>query len=145
MNPLRNIVIIAVLFSGEIVAACPYQAQIETAAETSGIPGNVAVAIVQAESSCRSGVTGPGNERGLFQIGESTWRRVSKRPWSEAFNPAANIEAGIAHLKLARSVDPRNLVCWHNSGRRNWKELSPKWSTNHPNRIYRAIYRKGTP
>ena len=122
---------------------CAYAPQIREAAGQAGLPPEVVVLIAQAESSCRAGITGPGGARGLFQFEERTWTRDSPRPWAQAYEPKANIEAAVAYLKARGSTDARSLVAWHNAGVRDWRKLNPKWSLHHPNTLYRYVYTHG--
>jgi soluble lytic murein transglycosylase-like protein len=137
---------LAGLFFGltQRVEACQYDAWVLRASERAGIPGEIAVAIMHAESSGRPNVSGDGDgARGLFQITVATWRRFSTRPWDDAFDPAENIRAGVAYLASAKTTDPRALVSWHNAGTTRYWKLQPRWRERHPNTIYRHIYRTG--
>jgi len=131
----------AVILWSVLIGACPYAETIKTEARKANLPPETIVLIVLAESSCNPNAHNKGeNARGLFQFSQRTWESVSTLPFSQAWNPQANIEAGIAHLKLANTTNPKNLVAWHNAGVKDWTKLNPKWSVNHPNKIYRRIY-----
>ena len=133
-------VALLILASAQPAFACPYASEITQAASAAGLPADTLVAIARAESSCNPRATN-GTERGLFQFSEATWARYGTGPFSSAFDPHLNIKAAIKYLSKADKFDPRNLVSFHNAGVRDWRRLNPKWSINHPNRIYRAIYR----
>ncbi len=135
-------IMIAILATVIVLAACPWAKTAEEQAAKYALPQGLMSALIAAESSCRADITGPGGARGLFQFEESTWRRYSKRPWQDAYDPQASIEAAINyHLELIGDNSIKNHVAWHNAGVKNWEKLSPKWSINHPNKIYRGIYR----
>lgn len=115
--------------------------------------------IIQAESSGRASAVGDGGKaRGLMQIQEATWKRHTPRPFSDAFDPALNKAVGMAELKRivlayrAKGVEPSEAyVVWaYNTGSLIKRSLPKfdkngnfhKWTWNHPNAIYRAIYRE---
>lgn len=106
-----------------------------------GISPKVALAIVQAESSGFSWAIGRGGERGAFQITETTWTALTDEPYREAFNLQTSARVAMRNLLDARTSDPRCLISYHNAGTTDWEGLNKRWTTNHPNRIYRAIYR----
>lgn len=114
--------------------------------------------IIQAESSRNPRAVGDGGQsRGLMQIKEATWRRHTTEPWSRAFEPALNIEVGKAELRrivlVYRSSGTEPSVAYvlftYNTGH-FIKHSLPKtlngklhpWTWNHPNLVYRAIYRE---
>lgn len=123
------------------VTACEHDAAVRREAVAAGVPARVAVDIMHAESSGNRLAVGPGGERGLFQITPQLWRESGRGPFTNAFKAKENIRVGIRHLARVKSQDPRNFVAWHNAGRKNWRRISKAWTTSHPNRIYRAIYR----
>jgi hypothetical protein len=115
--------------------------------------------ITLAESSGNPRAVGDGGEsRGLMQIKEGTWRRHTTEPWSRAFEPALNVEIGTKELRRiiaayrARGVEPSAAyVIWaYNTGslvKRSLPRLNKQgqphpWTWNHPNLVYRAIYRE---
>ena len=123
-------------------SACKYKAEVMTAAEKAGLPPTIVVAIMMAESSCDSKkVDETGKARGLFQFEKETWERFSSLPFAKAFDPHENIKTAIKYLKAAKTIDPKGLASWHNAGTKRWWKLAKKWSVNHPNKIYRKIYR----
>lgn len=110
--------------------------------------------IVQAESSGRPDAVGDGGKaRGLMQIQEATWKSMSKYPWDDAFDPNKNVQVGRAILeKINQSymdfltvsirgvyADKQHILYTYNCGKYRFGEL-PKWTKNHPNRIYRRIF-----
>lgn len=115
--------------------------------------------IIQAESSGRAHAVGDGGKaRGLMQIQEGTWKRHTSRPFSDAFDAELNKSVGISELKRivrvyrARGVEPSEAyIVWaYNTGSFIKHSLPKydksgkfhKWTWNHPNAIYRAIYRE---
>lgn len=141
---LAETTVIVVSWLGVAVSAhaCAYETEIRAEARRRGVNPEVAVAIAEAESSCRPDAIGPDGEIGLFQLGESARRGLSV---SEARRPEPNIRAGVAHLaenRVAGEQDARNYFSWHNAGVREWRRLEARWSIHHPNRIYRAWYRQ---
>lgn len=128
-------------YSASPTSACAYDAEVTTAAKKAKLPSKVVVAIMKAESSCNPlAVDETGKARGLFQIEEDTWKRFSDLPFSKAFDPHENIKVAIKYLKAAKSKKPKVLASWHNAGTRRWWKLAKKWTTKHPNKIYRKIY-----
>ena len=124
---------------------CRFDDRIRAEAESAGVPGWIAVAVCHAESSGDPRAVGPGGARGLFQFECSTWNiEAGGVPFDRAFDPETSIRVGVRHLSRNRAAgarDPRNFLAWHNAGVRDWRRLQRRWSTDHPNGIYRAIYR----
>lgn len=143
---LEVFVLVLALFGGcqpSPALACQYDPQIIREAARQGVEPWVAVAIVHAESSGNPGAVGPGGERGLFQLTKPVWRvrfpGQVKADWG--FNPQMNIEAGVWNLARSGARNAKETVSWHNAGRKDYRNLNPKWVRDHPNRIYRSIYR----
>lgn len=102
--------------------------------------------IVMAESSGNPDAVGPSGERGLMQIHPATWKAMSGEPWSEAFNPEKNVQVGRSLLEeinrnYGRRATRALIIYTYNTGRyvKDGDHL-PRWTTNHPNRIYRRIF-----
>lgn len=123
--------------------ACSYDSLIKQEAVKHGLPADALIDLAMAESSCNPKAIGDnGTAYGLFQITKSTWTRYTHEPFINALNPERNIAITMKHLdnSLFKS-DYRNIFSYHNANVKDWHTLNPKWSINHPNRIYRAWYR----
>ena len=131
--------------AGPAFAGTEWDRQIRREFRAAGLPEEMAVLVAHAESSGRPWVPGRGGERGLFQLDRATWERCSRRPWSQAYDARANIEAAVNYWleRKKRSpapTSPTAYAAWHNAGRLRWWRLHPKWTIRHENRIYRRIY-----
>jgi len=136
-----------VLANSQPALGCPYDVAITQEAQRQQVNPAVAVLLVHAESSGNPLASGDhGRARGLFQLTEATWKRVSDKPWSAAWESQANLEAGIRWLSLNKRYgeqDGRNYLSWHNGGIRQYRQLKRKWREGHPNRRYAAAYTWG--
>lgn len=142
--------------------ACQWDTYITEQAEQYGVPWRVAIAICHAESSGNPDCIGKDGEVGLFQFTKKRWidaggqesysQIIERTPTSTGYtivsfpeiakNPHQNICLAIRELsKCGKNRDPRVYAAWWNAGRMDYWSLSKKWSVNHPNKIYRAIYR----
>jgi hypothetical protein len=139
VETVRYFLLVFIMMAGNALA-CPFASEITKEAEKAQLPPEIVLSIAKAESSCNPKAVG-GGARGLFQFEEATWLRYGTGPFSNAFDPHLNIKAAIKYLSKADKSDVRNLISWHNAGVKDWRRLNPKWSINHPNRIYREIYR----
>lgn len=115
--------------------------------------------IIQAESSGNPKAIGDGGQsRGLMQIKEATWKRHTKESYSRAFEPELNKAVGMAELKRivrayrAKGIEPNEgyIIFAYNTGtqikhylpRFSKGGLPHPWTWNHPNKVYREIYRE---
>ena len=116
--------------------------------------------IIMAESSGDADAIGDnGKARGLMQIQEATWKRYSSFPWADAFNPEKNVQVGRKILEDINNTyqyhcsgspfiyacesyeaDAAHIIYSYNTGRYCYGPL-PLWTKNHPNKIYREIFR----
>ena len=105
--------------------------------------------IIAAESGGNAACVGDhGKSRGLMQIKEGTWKQNTRIPWSRALDGPTNKAVGQAQIKRImkayqrQGIKPEDaLIVWaYNTGRLT-KHLKPgKWTTQHPNKIYRTVY-----
>jgi len=70
---------------------------IEKAADQVGLKPEFIYAICVAESTLNPRADS-GYAKGLMQLSKVAWKEVSKRPYSQAYNPQANLEVGAAYL-----------------------------------------------
>ncbi|WP_309395882.1 transglycosylase SLT domain-containing protein [Cerasicoccus maritimus] len=70
---------------------------IEQAAKAGDLDPNFVYAICVAESTLDPRANS-GYAKGLMQLSKVAWKEVSKRPYSQAYNPKANLEVGVAYL-----------------------------------------------
>lgn len=117
-------------------------------AETSTQLDCLVLKIIQAESSGNPNAIGENGERGLMQIEKSTWMEYSDYGWNEAFDPAKNVQVGRHILEdinevytQSKCVSIARIVYTYNTGIFCFRKHLPRWTKNHPNRIYREIFR----
>ena len=100
--------------------------------------------IVQTESSGDPGALGDqGKARGLMQIQETTWVRLSEWPWSDAFDPEKNLMVGRKRLEEIsekwNTTDPA-VLAWHWNCGDNSKLTFDRWKKTQKNKTYRSLY-----
>lgn len=148
LKALAVSVALIIAFSGLANASGMTEAQIPALVQT----------IIMAESSGNTNAVGDGGAaRGLCQIQKATWQRYTSEPWEKAFTPEVNKNVCAAILRdiirtyRARGVEPSAAyVIWTYNTGSYIKHYLPKtdkhgrphpWTVNHPNRIYRQVYR----
>jgi soluble lytic murein transglycosylase-like protein len=126
-------------------------------AQGSNIPSSLIFKIMLAESSLNPKAIGPAGERGLFQLSKETWNWLTPKIYGKvldfdlAFDSAINKKVGIYYLnwlkeQLGVHYTPALLVASYNYGIGRIKSLGyklPASAYNHPNLIYRQIFRTG--
>lgn len=78
------------------ITSRPYSDIIDTVAEREGVDPRLVHAVIQVESAYQAQARSRKGAMGLMQLMPDTARRYSVR---NAYDPGANIEAGIRHLK----------------------------------------------
>lgn len=100
--------------------------------------------IAAAESSNNPLATGDGgNSRGLCQINKATWHRLSRYPWSDAYDPEKNLQVCRQRLEEIQELySTHNLaeLSYHYNAGDNSKLSFEKWKKNQPNLVYRSLY-----
>jgi hypothetical protein len=81
---------------GSPLSGRPFADIIETVALREGVNPRLAHAVIQVESAYRPTARSPKGAMGLMQLMPATARRYAVR---DAYDPGANIDAGIRHLK----------------------------------------------
>ena len=91
------------------LAAVPsqYNAIIDRVSREQGVPATLVRAVIQVESAYRENARSPKGAMGLMQLMPETARLYAV---SNPYDPAANIEAGIKHLKSLLQRFPRPLA-----------------------------------
>jgi hypothetical protein len=82
--------------AGDVMEATPYGEIISAMSEAHGVDPLLVRALIQVESNYRPKAKSPKGAMGLMQIMPATARSYNVR---NPFDPKANIEAGIKHLK----------------------------------------------
>jgi len=82
--------------------------EIRRASRHAGLDPGFVYAICRAESGLNPKASNQGKANGLMQLQRSAWDEVSKRPYSEVFDPAANIEVGVAYLAHLKAFLEKN-------------------------------------
>src|SRR5687768_3735874 len=82
--------------SGQTLHSTPYGEIIAAVSEAHGVDHMLVKALIQVESNYRARARSPRGAMGLMQLMPSTAREYKVR---NPFDPKANIEAGIKHLK----------------------------------------------
>lgn len=101
--------------------------------------------IILAESSGRPNAIGDGGKaRGLMQIQESTWKRLTNIPWDKAFDPKINKSVGTLRVqeisRKYKTSDLAFIAYKYNCG--DHTRLSfEKWKRVQPNKAYRSLYK----
>jgi len=145
VNLLRfSMFCMAVFLVGFAMGYLDYSPPAEQPRDT-GIPPEVIHAIMKAESGGNAMAVGRDGERGAFQFTEKTWKALTDEPFSEAFNIKKSARIAVKNLLQAKTTDPKRLIAYHNAGTTRWETLNKRWTVNHPNRIYREIYRGRNP
>lgn len=101
--------------------------------------------IIMAESSGRASAIGDeGKARGLMQLQYNTWKRFTKRPFSDAFIPEVNRQVGSARvseiMEKYNTQNPAYIAYRYNCG--DYTKLSfERWKLKQPNKVYRSLYK----
>lgn len=131
--------------------ACAYDTMIREEAAAVGVSGDVAVLLCHAESSGRADVVGPGGEVGLFQLSPTLVRHYGQ---AQGLTTPPVLTAPVLNTRVALwwmrqrpgwwpPGDCRDTLAWYNAGVADWRTLARRWSTDHPNALYRRAYRTG--
>lgn len=93
----------------------PYAEQIERAAASHGVDGDLVKAVIKAESDFDPSAVSRAGAQGLMQLMPETARR---RNVENPFDPSDNIEGGVLHLKelLSEFGDTRLALAAYNAG-----------------------------
>jgi soluble lytic murein transglycosylase-like protein len=93
--------------SDEDTAPVPFGDLIERVAAKEGVDPRLVRAVIHVESNYRSNARSPKGAMGLMQLMPETARQYSV---VNPYDPAANIEAGVKHLKSLLVRFPRDLA-----------------------------------
>lgn len=97
-----------------VLAARPFAALISTVAADADIDARLVHAVIEAESNYVARARSPKGARGLMQLMPATARQYGVR---NAYDPRANIEAGVKHLKdLLTRFDLSLALAAYNAG-----------------------------
>lgn len=92
----------------------PFESLIEPLANRHGVDANLVHAVVAVESNYRPGARSPKGAMGLMQLMPATARQYGV---SDAYEPAANLDAGIRHLRsLLERFDLPLALAAYNAG-----------------------------
>ncbi|MEN0088058.1 MAG: transglycosylase SLT domain-containing protein [Pseudomonadota bacterium] len=119
----------------------PYEALIRKHAKANGVPVNLALAVVQVESSFNPKARGAAGEVGLMQIKPATARGMGYRGSTKAlYNPETNIKWGMKYLGGARARSDGSIcgtILKYNAG--HYAKRMNKISANYCRKIKRII------
>lgn len=97
-----------------VLAGRPFAALIATAAATYGVDVRLVHAVIEAESNYQPRARSRKGAKGLMQLMPATARRYAVR---DPYDPGANIEAGVRHLKdLLNRFELRLALAAYNAG-----------------------------
>jgi hypothetical protein len=96
------------------LATRPYAALVERAASAHGVDVRLVHAVIEAESNYEPRARSRKGARGLMQLMPATARQYAVR---DAYDPTANIDAGVRHLKdLLSRFDVSMALAAYNAG-----------------------------
>jgi len=126
-----------------LLAGRPFAALIATAAATHGVDVRLVHAVIEAESNYQPRARSKTGAKGLMQLMPATARRYDVE---NPYDPRANIDAGVRHLKdLLSRFDLRLALAAYNAGEgavRAYGGLPPFAETrNYVTRILRSVGR----
>jgi Transglycosylase SLT domain len=126
-----------------LLAGRPFAALIATAAATHGVDLRLVHAVIEAESNYQPRARSKTGAKGLMQLMPATARRYDVE---NPYDPHANIDAGVRHLKdLLSRFDLRLALAAYNAGEgavRAYGGLPPFAETrNYVTRILRSVSR----
>ena len=100
--------------------------------------------IIQAESSGKPMAVGDsGNSRGICQLSRATWERLSKYPWSDAFDEEKNVQVAgkrIEEIKRKYNTSETAYICYRYNCGDNTKLSFGDWKKRNKNKAYRSTY-----
>lgn len=98
----------------EVLAMRPFAGLISTVAAHADIDARLVHAVIEVESNYLARARSPKGARGLMQLMPATARQYGVR---NAYDPKANVEAGVRHLKdLLSRYDLRLALAAYNAG-----------------------------
>ncbi len=100
--------------SSDVLTARPFAAIIASAAATHGVDARLIHAVIEAESNYQPRARSRKGAKGLMQLMPATARQYAVR---DPYDPRANIEAGVRHLKdLLTRFDVSLALAAYNAG-----------------------------
>ena len=100
--------------AGNSIASTPYAEIIDRVSAREGVDAKLVRAVIEVESGYRPSARSPKGAMGLMQLMPATARQYAV---TNPYDPAANIEAGIKHLKsLLARFPPALALAAYNAG-----------------------------
>lgn len=120
------------LIPEEVLNARPFAAMISTSAATHQVDARLVHAVIEQESNYQARARSKKGARGLMQLMPDTARQYGVR---NSYDPKANIDAGVRHLKdLMSRLDLPLALAAYNAGEatvRRYRGLPPFPETQH--------------
>jgi hypothetical protein len=114
VSPALAIVPVAALVPEEVLNARPFAELISTLAAANHVDARLVHAVIEQESGYQARARSKKGARGLMQLMPDTARQYGVR---NSYDPKANIEAGIKHLKdLMSRLDLPTALAAYNAG-----------------------------
>ena len=106
--------VLAALVPEEVLAARPFADLISTVATSQQVDARLVHAVIEVESNYQARARSKKGARGLMQLMPATARQYGVR---NSYDPKANLEAGVRHLKdLMSRFDLRLALAAYNAG-----------------------------